>query len=138
MGFAHAGKDSRLAHVPSRLGPGQGQRSLVAVDRGAAFHAPPGAVAGDQQRIRCAVGNGPVVGVEIDGGESRQLEVVRGQGGMPSVEEESRHELMQPETLPLGQARVNDLLQGRVAEPPEFWLARLRVAHDHLRVFELL
>ena len=57
---------------------------------------------------------------------------------MPSVEEESRHELMQPETLPLGQARVNDLLQGRVAEPPEFWLARLRVAHDHLRVFELL
>ena len=57
---------------------------------------------------------------------------------MTAFEQENGHELMQTHAFSLGQARVYDLFQSRVAEPPLLGFTRSRVADDDLRLLQLL
>src|SRR5207244_9061491 len=66
------------------------------------------------------------------------LEMVGGKRGMAVVEKILGDLPMQAPALTFRQAGVDDVLERRVAKAPALRLARLRIAHEHLRVLELL
>ena len=64
--------------------------------------------------------------------------MVRRQRGMTALEEKLGDPLVQSHAFSLGKARVDDLLERGVPDPPPLQLTRLRVAHNDFQVFELL
>ena len=78
--LADAGERARLAHAPPVQRTRERERPLVPIDRRAALEPAPRAVAGRHERVGGAFGRRPVVGVEVERRERRELEVVGGPG----------------------------------------------------------
>jgi hypothetical protein len=81
-GFPDSCQRAGLPHTPSSGFPRQLERALVVVDRGAALYPPPRPVARLHQCIGGPVGQRAVIGIEIQGGERRKLQVAARPGWM--------------------------------------------------------
>ena len=138
VGLAHARQDPRLARRPAGFRPGHRQRPLVSIDGGAALHAPACAIARNEERVDRAIRERSVVGVQVERSGRGQLKVICGQRGMAAVKQALRDQLVQPLALPLGQAAIDHVLEGRMADAPSLQLAWLWVADEDLGVLQLL
>ena len=136
-GLADAGERARLADAPRVLGTRERERPLVAVDRRPALHPAPRAVARVEQRLGGALGHRSVVAVEVERRDRRELEVVGRPRRVAVREQPVGDQLVQPDALALGQARVRDLLQRRVADAPARLGVRVVLGHEDLGLLEL-
>jgi hypothetical protein len=77
-----------------------------------------------------------VVGIEVARCKCGELEVVRSPRRVAGLLEVLGNQLVQPQAFALGQARVGDLTQRRVAQPPSLRGAAL-IPHHNFGVLEL-
>ena len=116
--FARARERPPFPRPPRALRARHRERSLVEVDRREALHPSASSIAGHDQGVDRPVRHAAVRGVEVDRGLGRALQVVGGVRAVPRLHQRVGDPLVQAQALALGEARIRDLADGLVAEPP--------------------
>ncbi len=118
MRFAHARERSRFADAPAFVRSAQRKAPLVVVDRGPALRPPTCAIARSEQGVGRWLRDHPVVRVEVQRREAREVQVVGRPRLMAVVVEMIGDPVMQPHTLSLRQAVIRYVLHHRVPDTP--------------------
>ena len=108
-----------LANAPPVLGPGDRERTEVEIQRRAALHAAPGTIARRDQGVGRPIRGLAIRGVEVARRERGGLEMVGRPRQGTCLTQALGDDGVRPLTLALRQARVRDVAQDLLAEPPD-------------------